>query len=504
LPNYPHLVDANSAEFFRVARQTRSALAPEIQEHMNIKTKNAAFTLAAVLVASSTLIGSAAAAPLHNAVPPACAPPPPSSGPSAPQELKPTTINTIGQAYYCILDNYFSGPVLDARSLLVPAFAALTQELQRRDLDQPVATLPAFSGKRSKIDDDWAAFSQVYEEIMARLPQDPAVLQAVAAATMQAMVKSLNDNHAQWLRGFSFNLTGLTLSGIVGPGHLDPAATAPLYVIAVGGPAASAGIRPGDEIVAINELPPYVNGVLSPGVLKWVTTEARPGIPVNLTLHRPVTDSTFTVTLMPAPSPPPLPTNDARLVNGNIAYVKMANFAPGAGDRVLAAISGLRRSTTLRGVIVDLRGNWGGIDAERAKMLGALAHDKITNYWCDVKDRCAEVRTDDSVPLLNLPFVALIDRRCASACDSFASAVKDLHIGTLVGTRTAGEVAGPGDLYLLEDGSAIMLPKFHEFAANGELVDTIGVAADYHAPVTAADLSAGRDAGLARAIELLR
>jgi carboxyl-terminal processing protease len=100
--------------------------------------------------------------------------------------------------------------------------------------------------------------------------------------------------------------------------------------------------------------------------------------------------------------------------------------------------------------------------------------------------------------------VALIDRGCASACDMFASAVKDLHLATLVGARTAGEASGPAATYQLEDGSGLSLPKFYQIGANKEIVNTIGVAPDYFAPMTAADLSAGRDPGLAKAQELLR
>jgi hypothetical protein len=68
---------------------------------------------------------------------------PPANPPETPPELKRITLTTIGQAYYCIRDSYYSGPVLDDRSLLVPAFAALTQELQGRGLDQSEATLPS-------------------------------------------------------------------------------------------------------------------------------------------------------------------------------------------------------------------------------------------------------------------------------------------------------------------------------------------------------------------------
>jgi carboxyl-terminal processing protease len=444
--------------------------------------------------------------------PPACEVlTPPEDPTEPPPELKPTTTTTIGQAYYCILDNYFSGPVLDGRSLLVPAFAALTQELQRRRLDQPRATLPALIGKKDR---DWAAFGQVYEQITARLPQDPAVRQAVAEATMRGMVNSLNDNHVHWEHGFNFfDFTGMRLSGFQGP-SLDPVAKEPLFVagLAPGGPAEAAGVKPGDEVIAVNDVPPYINGVLSEGVLKWITN-GTPGTPLKLTLHRPVTDATFMVTITPSPAPPPggppppqpPPPGPppSKLVDGNIAYVMVPGFFPRVADQVLAAIAELRKDTQLRGVILDLRGNGGGSPDEVFRLLGALAHDKVTSYWCNVRDHCTANRTDDSVALLNLPLVALTDRNCASACDSFASAVKDLHLGKLVGTRTAGVVSGPGAPYLLNDGSIMSLPKYHEIAPNKEVINTIGVAPDHYAPLTAADLSAGRDPGLARAIQLL-
>ena len=467
------------------------------------------FAITSALIGSATLFGylpSAAAdagRPGDPNRPQACqvrpeTPPDPSSGP--PPELKPTTITTIGQAYYCILDNYYRGPILDHRSMLIAAFAGLTQELQRRGLDQPQAMPAALTGKA---DDDWAAFSTVYQQIAAKLPDDPAVQQAISEATMRAMMDSINDNHVVWHRSFTANLSGISLSAFVGPVHLDPSAREPLFITEATGPAARAGVRAGDEIVAINGVPPFVNGVLSAGAIRWIT-ESKRDTPVELKLHRPATDATFNVMVTPGPSQPPDQGSAAKLLEGNIGYVKVQGFAVDVVDGALAAIADLRKNTQLRAVVIDLRRNGGGSSEAGAKLLGALAHDKGIGYWCDAKDHCTENRPDDSAQLLNLPVVALIDRGCASACDMFASAVKDLHLATLVGTRTAGEASGPAASYQMEDGSGLDLPKFYQIGANKEIVNTIGVAPDYFAPVTSADLSVGRDPGIAKVQQLLR
>jgi carboxyl-terminal processing protease len=101
--------------------------------------------------------------------------------------------------------------------------------------------------------------------------------------------------------------------------------------------------------------------------------------------------------------------------------------------------------------------------------------------------------------------VALTDRNCASACDAFSDAVKDLKLGKLVGARTAGIASGPGIDYLLNDNkTSLGMPKRHIIGANGEVFAGIGVPPDYFAPLTAADLSAGRDPGVDKALELLK
>lgn len=425
---------------------------------------------------------------------------PPSGGPAP---LKPTTITTIEQAYYCIFDNYYSGSVLDDRTLLVPAFAALTQELQRRGLDESQATMPALTGKK---DADWAEFSRVYEQIAANLPEDPALRQAVAEATLQGMVAALGDNHARWerLSQQPSPLLGLKFSGLRVDGP-DPAVTSPIFItsVAAGSGAASAGIKPGDEVVAVNGVPLIVNGSVSDGVADWLKT-ASPEHPVQFTLRRPVTGKTFTTAVTPVAFPHEQPKVEAKLLPGGIAYVTLPGFYPGAADEALDAIADLRKNTTLRGLILDLRGNGGGLGPELTRLLSAFVHGKTTSYECNVRDHCTANHTDDTVPLLNLPLVALTDRNCASACDSFSGTVKDLHLGTLVGTRTAGLISGAARPFLLDDNSELTLAFLHEIGANREVIDTIGVAPDYLAPMTAADLSAGRDPGVAKALTLLR
>src|SRR5437016_6794653 len=123
--------------------------------------------------------------------PPPCSPNPP---PEAPP-LHPTTVTTIGQAYYCVFARYYAGPVLDDRVLLAGAFAGFTQELDRLGMDRPDATMPALTGDRGR---DWSAFAALYQKVASQLTASPAQRQALAAAALTGMIASLHDNHARW------------------------------------------------------------------------------------------------------------------------------------------------------------------------------------------------------------------------------------------------------------------------------------------------------------------
>ncbi|MFF3438599.1 S41 family peptidase [Streptosporangium sp. NPDC002721] len=413
---------------------------------------------------------------------PATAPPP--------QPVPPTSVNTLRQAYFCVLDNYYGGPAMDPKEPLKNAFSAYTRDLMRRDADRAGLRLPALTGDR---DSDWAAVARVLGT------GDPAALRAA----ITGMVAGLHDNHARLVRPTPppedepDGPVGTGIAGISaqqGP-QLDPAARPPLFITRVlpGSPAAKAGIRPGDIVVEVNGIPPFIGDKVNQGFVDAVTTD-----PIRVTLKRPTTGRTRTVELKEGPITRQPPSVTSRTLPGGVAYVQLPGFYEGAADQVIAKLKGRPKA-----VVLDLRGNGGGSPREVTRLLGAFAHGRVTSYFCPLKGDCVPNRTDDSVPLLGSRLVVLTDRGCASACDDFSAAVKGNKLGTLVGTRTAGAVSGPAAGYLLDDGSVLLLPRVRHLGPDREIIDTVGVPVDHHAPMTALDLATGRDPGVSKALSLL-
>ncbi|WP_062348986.1 S41 family peptidase [Herbidospora yilanensis] len=399
----------------------------------------------------------------------ACAPP---QGP--PREQAPTTIDVVEQAYFCILDRYYRAPVMDPRDLLVAGFAALTRAMPEAPL-----SLPALTGDRRA---DWAAFETAYRKITDR--------EDLAVVTLEAIVAALGDDHARWARD-----PGRPPGYYDGDGYglgFQVAGDDPLFVSVVeGGAARKAGLRPGDVIENVGD----------PELLRPGYPDARP---VELRLRR--GDRRWSVTLTPGlypRDPATLRTVQSRVIDDAVVYVQVRGFSPDAANRVFRAIARARAGRSVSGIVLDLRGNGGGSPAEATRLVSAFVHGKVTSYLCTVDERCEPGQTDDTVPLVGLPVVVLVDRGCASACEHFSSAVKDHGAGSLVGTRTAGLISGPAQPFLLRDNTLLSFPTRRHLGPNREVVDRIGVAPDHFVPPTPEDAAAGHDAALAKALTLL-
>nr|WP_062330991.1 S41 family peptidase [Herbidospora sakaeratensis] len=437
--------------------------------------------LAAAALAALLTVPLAPAAPAA-AAPPACARmtgPPPASPP-------PTSVDTLGQAFFCVLDHYYSGPGLRTSDLLRDAFAAYTRNLHKRGADVGGLRLPALTGDR---DADWAAAAKALGA------GDPVALRAA----IDGMVAGLRDNHARYQVPEPPGEDGpagtgiVGASGISGPG-LDPAARPPFFITDVveDSPADKAGVRPGDIVQAIDGVPVWIGDTLNPLLVEQVQ---RPSF--TMTLKRPTTGRVRTVKLTEGPLTRPERVPTVRDVSG-VRHVTLSGFYDGAADQVIAALRGGPKK-----VVLDLRGNGGGSPREVVRLLGAFAHGEVTSYFCAYDGSCTPNMTDDTVPLLGARLVVLTDRRCASACEGFSSAVQDLGIGPIVGTRTAGAISGPAGGWLLNDGSVVVLPSVRHLGPRKELIDLVGVPADHQAPMTALDLATGRDPALRKALSLL-
>ena len=203
-----------------------------------------------------------------------------------------------------------------------------------------------------------------------------------------------------------------------------------------GSPADRAGIRIGDKILSIE-------GEDTKGWDPAQISSALKGTPnttVRIVIERLIGGGHDTLTLtrerVAIPSVP-----YAGFVAKGIGYIQHSDFTEGSYEEMRTAIEKLRTQDTLRGLILDYRGNGGGILQEAVKIVSMFV-PKGTEV-VRTKGRAATqenvFRTANDPILPDLPLAVLINGNSASAAEIVAGSLQDLDRAVLIGQKSFGK-----------------------------------------------------------------
>lgn len=203
-----------------------------------------------------------------------------------------------------------------------------------------------------------------------------------------------------------------------------------------GSPAARAGIKAGDRILRVDSID--VSHKLSADVTKVL--RGRPETPVTIQLLRPYAeDSIVTVTLqrelLRQPSVP------YYTVFGNTGYILLTSFINKSPAEVKAALEEFKADPRVKNIVLDLRGNGGGLVESAVDILSYFVPKGTEVVRTRGRDEASErvYKTTRSPLFPDIPLAILIDGATASASEILAGAVQDLDRGVLVGSRSFGK-----------------------------------------------------------------
>ncbi|MFE4410578.1 S41 family peptidase [Streptomyces sp. NPDC056821] len=242
--------------------------------------------------------------------------------------------------------------------------------------------------------------------------------------------------------------------------------------VRAGSPAAAAGIRRGDRLRSVDGEPtdglPVTDVV---ALLRGDADDAPAGTAVTLGLQR--GKRAWTQTLRRAR----LSTDSVtvRRPTGGVTIIKIAAFTKGVGDKVRTAV---RRSPAVGGIVLDLRGNSGGLVTEAVTTASAfLDGGLVATYDVDGDQRALHAGSGgDTIR----PLVVLVDGGTMSAAELLTGALQDRGRAVVVGSRTFGK----GSVQMpsrLPDGSVAELTVGHYRTPGGHAVDGHGIAPDLDA-----------------------
>ncbi|MEL7065606.1 MAG: S41 family peptidase, partial [Bacteroidota bacterium] len=127
-------------------------------------------------------------------------------------------------------------------------------------------------------------------------------------------------------------------------------------------------------------------------------------------------------------------------VQDEIGYIRLANFATHAADEVQAALKSLQERGAQK-LILDLRGNPGGILEEAIKVVNLFIDEGLTVVATKGKiaSWAKTYTTTQSAYDSHLPVIVLIDQKSASAAEIVAGVIQDYDRGLLMGKSTFGK-----------------------------------------------------------------
>lgn len=204
-----------------------------------------------------------------------------------------------------------------------------------------------------------------------------------------------------------------------------------------GAPAAKAGLRSGDKIIRVDSTDTSKMG--SSAVSSMLRGLA--GTPVSVTVQRPfVEDSILTFNITRAKlTDPSVPYWG--VIDGNTGYIRLTQFLADSGKDVNAALQAFKQNPDVTQIVLDLRGNGGGLLEQAVDILGNFLPKGTEVLRTKGKDKALEkiYKTTKKPIYPDIPLAVLIDGGSASASEITAGALQDLDRAVLIGSRSFGK-----------------------------------------------------------------
>jgi carboxyl-terminal processing protease len=239
-------------------------------------------------------------------------------------------------------------------------------------------------------------------------------------------------------------------------------------------PAARAGIKSGDVIVRIDG----ESVVSDDGERAIDRLRGKPGSEIALTVAREGSDLPLELTLRREV----IRTASVRVrqVEPGYVYVRISQFQSETGGELRRKLrqSVAQADGRVRGVVLDLRSNPGGLLHAAVEVSDAFLDEGLivsTRGRLDDADTSFNASKGDLVS--GAPLVILVDGGTASAAEIVAGALKDLHRGLVMGSRTFGK-GSVQTVLPLNTGDAVKLTTARYFTPNGTSIQASGIRPD--------------------------
>jgi len=279
-------------------------------------------------------------------------------------------------------------------------------------------------------------------------------------------------------------------------------------------PAFKAGIKPGDLIVKLDEMP--VKGMTLTDAVKKM--RGKPNTQITLTISRKGETVPVVVTLTRAIIR--VQSVKSKTIEPGYVWVRVSQFQEATAENLVKQLDALFRAGQVKGLVLDLRNDPGGLLHGAVAVSSAFlpakslivstdgrAEDAKKKFFATPDDYVRGSRGEDvlkSIPsaVKTVPMVVLVNGGSASASEIVAGALQDHKRATVIGTQTFGK-GSVQTIMPLGNNTAIKLTTARYYTPGGRSIQALGITPDLivEDPSDTATATRVREADLQRHLE---
>ena len=165
----------------------------------------------------------------------------------------------------------------------------------------------------------------------------------------------------------------------------------------------------------------------------------------------------------------------------HVGYISFREFTENSARDFAAALDDLYYNRHIQGLVIDLRGNGGGIVDEAIRIVNLFVdkETEIVSTRGKTEASCRRYITQAPVRFPDLPLAILVDKNSASASEIVSGSLQDLHRATLVGQRTFGKGLVQNLRPIAYDGH-LKVTTSKYYLPSGRCIQAIDYATRYH------------------------
>jgi carboxyl-terminal processing protease len=338
--------------------------------------------------------------------------------------------------------------------------------LKERTRHADFSTDPLFEDQISLIGE---VFESLREEYVYELDDSVLIEKAIGG-----MLEDL-DNHSRFLSAEDYEGIRISATGkYTGVGLDISLQDGQVRVVAPldDTPAQRAGILSGDIVVSVNDVPVDIENTEA----TVNRMRGQSGTSVTLELKRKGLDEPLRFALTRADIQ--VKTVQTEYLGEGYGYIRLTGFADSTGKELEDAFSGLSDGNKLRGVVLDLRNNPGGVLDAAVEVADAfLEQGLIVRGGGRVTGASFEEYATPGDVFSGIEVAVLVNNGSASASEIVAAALRDHQRARLVGEQTYGK-GSVQTVIPLSNGRALKLTTSHYFTPSGGSINGTGIKPD--------------------------